>query len=145
MWNSCGGFRSVASLLIVLFLISGCSKGDPLRRQALTGEVKLAGQLLDHGTIQFEPMDENGIATGGQIESGRFAIARQIGLPAGQYRVMIFAPEGGGEVRDELPGESDAAPLAKERIPEKYNTQSRETVDVSDTKKNHFVFDISAE
>lgn len=134
------------SFAAMLMLISGCGKSDPLRRQPLTGEVKLAGQPLDHGTIQFEPLDAKGVASGAQIKDGKFAVAKEAGLPKGQYRIMIFSPEGGGAaVQEEMPGDSSAVKLAKERIPEKFNTQSRETVDVSDSKKNHFVFDIPAQ
>lgn len=134
------------SFASVLMLISGCGQSAPLGRQALTGEVKLAGQPLDHGTIQFEPLDAKGIASGAPIKDGKFAVAKEAGLPKGQYRIMIFAPEGGGAAAQEaLPGDSSAVKLAKERIPEKFNTQSRETVDVSDSQKNHFVFDIPAQ
>ncbi|WLD13760.1 hypothetical protein [Planctellipticum variicoloris] len=130
---------------MAVLLTSGCGKSDPLRRQALSGEVKLAGQPLDQGTIQFEPLDDKGIASGGLIKGGQFAIAKQAGLPAGQYRIMIFAPEAGAAIQDAMPGDTMNAPLAKERVPAKYNTQSRETIDVSDSKKNHFVFDIPAQ
>ncbi len=129
---------------LVVALTPGCGKNDPLRRQSLTGEVKLAGQPLDEGTIQFEPLDEKGVASGGLIKDGKFAIPNAAGLPAGQYRLMIFAPEKGAAIQDAMPGDTMNAPLAKDRIPAKYNTQSRETIDVSDSKKNHFVFDIPA-
>jgi hypothetical protein len=135
----------IFSLLAAILLSSGCGKSDPLRRQPLSGEVKLAGQPLDQGTIQFEPLDDKGIASGGLIQDGKFAIAREAGLPAGQYRLMIFAPEKVAAIQDAMPGDTMNAPLAKERIPAKYNTQSRETIDVSDSKKNHFVFDIPAQ
>lgn len=134
----------IYGVALVVALIPGCGKSDPLRRQALTGEVKLAGQPLDDGTIQFEPLDDKGVASGGLIKGGKFEIAKEAGLPAGQYRLMIFAPEKGAAIQDAMPGDTMNAPLAKERIPAKYNTQSRETIDVSDSKKNHFVFDIPA-
>src|SRR5262245_37844297 len=120
---------ALAILAAVLASALGCST-DSLGRQPVSGSVNVDGSPLAKGNISFQPM-EKGIGSGTKIESGKYAIARKDGLPAGKYRVVINAPvpgTGGAAASDAPPGEPPAPP--QELIPEDWNTKSERTVDI---------------
>ncbi|MBY0395501.1 MAG: hypothetical protein K2X91_03390, partial [Thermoleophilia bacterium] len=88
--------RSHAPALIVPALLiaiaAGCSTGDGLPRQSVSGTVTFAGKPLETGQIQFQPATEKeGIAAGAIVTAGSFEIPRLEGPVPGKYRVMIFA------------------------------------------------------
>lgn len=132
-------------LCVLAGLATGCGSGNSLNRQALSGEVVFAGSPLDKGTIQFEPSGPNGLSTGAMIQDGKFKLPSEQGLPPGKYLVRIFSPDAANLPQDALPGDSgDNPPVAKERIPEKFNVKSDQFVDVKPSGGNVFKFDIPA-
>ncbi|MBN2290897.1 MAG: hypothetical protein JXM70_00645 [Pirellulales bacterium] len=140
-------FRSI-SMLVVLSVASsltGCG-GNPLNRQAVSGEVKLDGVSLDQGTIEFRPTQRKGtVSSGAVIRDGKYNIETQKGLPPGEYRVMIFSaaadkspipagPPGSGSFEGHRP--------TIERIPPQYNTKTEQIVEITDGGSNRFSYDI---
>src|SRR5262249_17956017 len=106
-----------------------------------SGDIRFKGQPLDQGTIQFLPMDGQATTSGGVIADGKYAVAKKDGLKPGKYQVVISS--GDPKVHaspDELPGAP--FPVAKERIPKEYNTQTKQVVEVKAGGPNTFDFDI---
>jgi len=110
------------SLIPSVFFLCGCG-GDG--RQAVSGTVTFKGKPLDQGTIEFRPtaQEVNSFA-GAEIKDGSYSIPASKGLLAGDYKVSISSPEGGG-VTQQMPGESDKIP--KERIPAEFNINTKLT------------------
>lgn len=126
--------------------IAGCSD-DLGGRKDVSGMVRLSGQPLDDGAIEFSPLTpaaagETDTKSGAPIVQGKYTIPRQNGLLPGKYRVRITAgTPTQGPKPGELPGPSGGPP-AKERVPAKYNTASELEVTVTVSGPNTFDFDI---
>ncbi|WZO99245.1 hypothetical protein EP7_000844 [Isosphaeraceae bacterium EP7] len=93
---------------LALLAGGGCSAGDGLAREAVSGMVTLDGKPMARGTIQFIPRggDSRGAAWG-QIVAGAYSIPASDGPAAGDYGVSITpeeAVEPAGQV-DQAPGE----------------------------------------
>ncbi|MSR31163.1 MAG: hypothetical protein EXR99_06595 [Gemmataceae bacterium] len=128
----------------VLLLIAGCWDSGP-RRHAISGQVLYQGKPLDQGVILFEP--ENPFTTSGggaAIKDGRFAIVQEQGLMPGKYKVMISSGIDAAESKklkqNQGPGEDDLPP--KERIPLKYNLESKLLLEVGPDFKPTVEFDL---
>src|SRR5688500_7472783 len=92
--------RKLARLsgVVMFALLGGCGGGesDDRPRQAISGAVSLDDRPLAHGFIQFQPMSEQGVAAGGNVTDGKYAIDRDQGPVPGEYKVIIStaqAPE----------------------------------------------------
>jgi len=128
------GHRDLCALLLVglvpLALFLGCGRDNPLGRKAISGYVKLDGSPLDQGNIEFHPMFEGGVQSGGRIVSGSYSIPAQEGVTLGKYRVAItdFVPTPplppGHMPGDALP------PSPKPKVPVNWNSKSQQTVEV---------------
>lgn len=78
------------ALLIGMAGLSGCSKQDGRERAAVGGEIKVDGQPLVDGSINFYPVDGNeGPSAGGVIKEGRYDLAADQGPVLGKNRVEI--------------------------------------------------------
>jgi hypothetical protein len=130
-----------AILGVVMFV--GC--GPRSDRLEVTGNVKLDGAALDQGSIRFTSTGtEKLIASGATIASGEFILPQEKGLPPGTYLVDISSPDTTGPlvVHKSAPGEPTLPPTARERIPAEYNSESKQTIDVTLDGDNYFEFDI---
>jgi hypothetical protein len=130
-------------LLLAALILTGCS--DPYAgRMALSGSVTLEGQPLDGASISFEPMDK-GVETraGGEVKNGRFTIPRESGLKPGKYLVRLTAGDGKTPANEEAgaPGGSTNI-ISVDRIPEDWNVNSKQEVDVKADGSNTFEFSI---
>jgi hypothetical protein len=121
--------------------MAGCAADGP-KRYAVSGEVKLRGQPLDHGAVTFLPEDPALGANGGAvIKNGRYSIPAQNGLLPGRYKVIITSADRSGVIDpDALPG--PAGPLPKDRINPRYNAQTTLTAEVKADGPNTFNFDV---
>jgi hypothetical protein len=118
----------------------GCGGGSG--KQAVSGKVDFKGGPLDQGTISFTPLDlSKGSSGGGDIKNGVYALPAEQGLLPGKYRVSISSADH-IEKAESAPGQS--GPPAKERIPKKFNVESKEEVEVKASAENQFNFDIPA-
>src|SRR5688572_18815290 len=91
--------RSPLSLLLFcgivpLALFAGCGGNNPLGRKAISGNVKLDGAPLEQGNIEFHPLFEGGVQSGGVIVRGSYSIPAHEGVLMGKHRVAItdFVP-----------------------------------------------------
>jgi hypothetical protein len=125
----------------------GCSgSGDDLPREAVSGTVRLDGQPLAHGSIQFAPAANAGgpqVGGGSPIESGQFSIARENGLVPGSYRVSINAGDSKREEQSKGPIRKGLG-LAKELIPAKYNSQTTLGAEIKKGGSDDLSFDLQS-
>ncbi len=139
----CPHRRSLLLLAAVSALL-GCSAGDDgWNRQSVRGTVTLRSEPLDSGTISFEPMDLSAGTSGGtEIQAGEFHMERSQGLPPGEYIVRIYSADLSSAPAPVNPAEQDGIMAPKERIPRKWNSESRETITVVDNGENAFELNI---
>lgn len=128
------------ALCIVILTACGCGQSDPLRRQAVSGKITLGGKPLKTGTVEFTPVG-NGILSGASVRDGQFSIAKDKGLPPGDYVVRISASNA-EQQPVEAPGESNK--ISAELVPAKYNSQSTLQFHVDAEKQNVFDIDLDS-
>jgi len=119
-------------------LLAGCSSASDGRVE-VSGTVTLRGVNLDQGMIRFVPLDEDGTENGAMIRNGEYRLPSSQGLKPGKYKVIITSGEP-GTVDEEAPGDSQK--VAKDRIPKEYNTESKETVEITKNGPNRFDYKI---
>lgn len=132
-------FQFVAFLVLCTLVQAGCSKQDPLNRQAVSGQILLKGTPLETGSIEFHPLKGSGTMSGAVIEAGQYSIDKDRGLPPGDYVVRIYSADEEADAQ-EMPGESNK--LAVEKIPSEFNTDSKEMIIVKAGDPNRFDFQI---
>lgn len=131
--------------LACLLLISGC--GDGTGRHGVSGRVRFQGQPLDEGSIQFIPKSPELSPSGAPIVRGEYTLPKSHGLAAGTYEVRVSAGERGTDIRKQMDPEQAGAepyPIARERIPPRYNTKSELGIEVKDGGPFTFDFDLKA-
>jgi hypothetical protein len=138
-----GGLRATALVLLV-WTSAGCSAGDGLNRQAISGAVTCDGHPLATGAILFEPAtDGSGTAVGSTIRHGSFAVSRHDGPVPGRYRVRVYASSGTQALPTEGHGDRSPRPML-ELLPETYNARTELVADVIASGSNHFRFDLGS-
>jgi len=140
------GMRRLLLTMIGLTLANacvGCGPENPLGRKALWGKVTLDGGPLEQGTVEFHPMQQGGVESGGRIVAGSYKIPAHEGAPPGQYRVSIIdfvptppLPPG------HMPGD-DLPPSPKPKVPPAWNSKSDHKIEVKKEGPFEFNFDIS--
>ena len=142
-WRSFANIPRGKVYLLSLVVIVGC--GPRTDRLPINGKVTLNGAPLDIGSVRFSSVaGEKDYATGALVTDGEYHIPKAKGLPPGTYRVEINSPDTKAPpvVYRAAPGQPPGPPTAPERIPPEFNTNSKQTVEVSAKQKNEFVFDI---
>ena len=130
--------RTLVSLGLIAGLgafVAGCSD-QYAGRYAVSGTVSLEGKPLDHGEIEFHPLDEQGTLSGAPITDGQYEIPRSAGLKPGKYLVRITSGDGmTQDIRSEdeiaQPGGSTNI-ISVDRIPPEWNERSEKQVEVKD-------------
>jgi hypothetical protein len=133
----------VTFLAMLLLLSAGC--GPRSDRLAVSGAVTLDGAPLDEGSIRLTSTGNGKLfASGAMIQNGKFHVPQEKGLPPGAYRVEISSPDTKAPlvVYKGAPGEAALPPTAPERVPPEYNSNSKQTIEVTTDGDNRFVFDI---
>ena len=150
------GLRNLLAVTVVLLsvcligeLVSRLLSDAPVRF-AVSGTVRLAGEPLDAGIIEFrQPAGIAGGTVGGApIRAGRYSIPRDRGLTEAAYDVRIYS----ASLPQEQPGNASPAnappgrglPPGVERIPAEYGSETRQRVEVGRGRRNVFDFDIPA-
>ena len=139
--------RSVLLMAAILLLSTfvACNRGKHLDLQEVSGSVSLDSQPLGNGTIQFSPLDKDGLASGSAIVEGKYRIPREKGLPPGKYTVRVSAADPSSAVpRPSGHGPGSEAPPLKERVPEKYNSRSELRAEVKSGGGNSLDFSLSS-
>jgi len=133
----------LAALFIVSATCTGCG-GTADGRVPVSGEVKLAGQPLDRGSIEFHPLEPTGVMTGGMIADGKFEIPAEQGAKPGKYQVRVFAS---GETLavdpSEPPGPQADTQVSAERVAAKFNVKSELEVEISSAGNKGLMFEVS--
>ena len=130
---------------VLTVLLSGCGRSHGGRKE-IKGTVKLKGEPVDDGMIDFIPLSGNEeTKSGAQILKGAYKIPAEFGLLPGRYRVSISAGDGRTRANanpDEPPGPTGANIVSKDRIPKEYNIESTQEVEVTEKGPNVFNYDI---
>lgn len=137
----------LAIATVLTLTLAGCSEGDGLPRQAVSGTVTFGGKPLESGQIQFQPATEaEGIAAGAIVTAGAYSIPAAEGPVPGKYKVMIFASgkapepaEAPAAATNEMPGDRPTAPPTG-MIPLRYNLETGLVAEVSSGGPNTFDF-----
>ncbi len=126
-------------------LFSGCGPRGPTRCE-ISGKVLLDGEPIEDGVIYFDPLDSQATMEGSQILKGAYRIPRDKGLHPGRYKVRIMAgsgQSGAGRAEPEFGKSRELGPRSRrDRVPEDYNTNSTQTIEVKESGKNIFDYDI---
>lgn len=111
----------LAAAMFVFLTLGGCTGGAKSPALAkLAGSVKIDGQPLQSGTINFVPSDGKSATSGGTIKDGRFT-AR---VPLGPMRILISSPKVTGQRKAYDTPDSPMIDIVEEALPAAYNTQS---------------------
>ena len=125
--SQCGYVSGVGMLLLAsLVSLVGCGRGTGA---SVTGKITLDGSPLDDTNITFVPKgDAQHDAGWATVEDGQYAIPAANGLGTGSFRVEIRALRTVGETTNQDP----TLPVnAKEAVPDRYNSNSELTVDIT--------------
>lgn len=125
-------------LTVTLVTLPGC--GDPLNRQAVSGTVTFHGKPVVIGSVTFVPIPETGPTTGGaQVKAGKFEVLKAQGLAPGKYNVRFtaFDREVAGPT---VPGSGPTPEPAKDILPAKHGSDSKQEVEVKAGGPNVFEF-----
>jgi hypothetical protein len=121
---------------------AGC--GDGVVRREVSGTVRVDGDPLPKGQIEFDPLDGQPTRASAGIADGAYRLGARDGLADGRYRVRIIAT---GRT-DPIPvpeGHVGPPPVPKEwqvrKIPDRYNRNSDLAAEVGD-KENVFPFEL---
>ena len=85
--------------------------------------------------------------SGGVISSGKFDVPANKGLTPGTYTVRVYSadpPSDKPAAPDPGAPGGGGYPMAKDRIPPKYNSESTRTVEVTRGGDNRFSFEITS-
>jgi hypothetical protein len=131
-----GRLWSYVACVAVGLAVQGCY-GDDVPRQPVSGLVKLDGKPLATGYIGFVPAERVDIrvatSTGSMIRNGHFSVVRAKGLSHGRYTVAVYSGTTVEERRKAALGPGDGEVVARERIPPKYNSQTKLGLEIKDT------------
>ena len=120
--------------IIVLLVATGCGPSRP-ERVRVSGDVTLDGQPVQDGEIIFTHIDQRLGAEAGRIVAGRFELMAK----PGQQRVEINASR-------EVPGTEGqgfrGGRLLEDYIPERYNTATILSAEVTRDRGQHFEFEL---
>jgi hypothetical protein len=134
--------HSISPGIALMFLIVasyGCQE-NPRGRKAVTGTVKLKGEPLNYGTIEFRSTAGSGVSTGTIIREGKYEIPATKGLPNGTYEVRMNSTE--ADKSPPEPGSPIMTKNAVERIPAEFNIRTTQKIEVTDNGSMNFDFDI---
>lgn len=136
----------LGGLSLALVMLCGCG-GDDDPTLPISGTVKLNGEPVAHGDIEFAAKQPNGLRRGAMIVNGQYKTAPREGLVPGEYIVRIFSVPNQSTPADQqiMPGEEDlGAPSARDMIPPEYNMRSKQTITVTAEGPNVFDYDIQS-
>jgi len=118
--------RLPSPFFVLLLLVAGCG-GDG--RVKISGTVTLDGVPIETGTISFHPADGAGPTAESLISEGRYAL--QVAVGKKKVAIEGYKVVGQEHVFPDDPT-SPLAPKTEPIVPEKYNTQTTLTFDVSE-------------
>jgi hypothetical protein len=122
---------------VMLACLAGCGGPEHPPVGRVSGVVTLDGQPLADATVMFQP--SNGRASQATTDkAGKYSLIYLDGVPGamlGTHTVII---------RTEIPGEDGQPPIAKEKLPKKYHTESELKAEVKAGSNTHN-FDLTSQ
>lgn len=131
------------NMLLLASVLVGCS--EPARNRAIVyGQVKIDGQPVEAGSINFMPTSGNtGPTAGGSIEHGSYRIELQKGVVLGKNRVELRANRKTGRKVPSPFGSNDTIDELVDAFPSEYNSNSTLVREIS-RGENHLDFDLTS-
>lgn len=136
-------------LTLLAVAAAGCGRGGKQipHRVAVSGRVRIDGQPLAYGTVQFVPMSPDGHAALGAVQNGSFTMQSAESFPGvvkGSYKVSIVSPQPIDPTN--RPSNMFAPEANKSNIPKRYGNieKSGLTVDVTDPIRD-LTFELTTE
>lgn len=120
------------SAVIVIVTCVGCGESIPPRVQ---GTVSLNGVPVKQGEIRLLPIDGTEPEAAGIIADGNFSLEATTGKK--RVEIQAYENEGMKPMDPAMPG-SAMVPVLKPQLPEKYNTASELTLEVSGDTEHDF-------
>jgi len=135
--------------LTFLVLAAGCTRKK--NEVTIGGTVTVEGKMVDGGTIQFIPINQDGFEGGGLISKGKFTATVPYGEMLVRFRGIEYEqkdadgnPLGGRTTEDAHGMVTVIDPPVRRIIPDRYWTASDVSVTVS-SAKDTFDFNLKAE
>ena len=137
--------RWIYLLTAVSLVASGCSKSGPDSAE-VSGVVRLDGQLIEEGSIQFIPVDgTTGASSGGVIKNGKYHIDRKGGVTVGKNRVELRAfKESSKLIQDPTAKQGVLTKMRVPAFPPEYNDESTLVREIT-AGSNTINFDVQTE
>ncbi len=138
-------FRSIAFLVAASIVSTSCSKSGPESAE-VSGVVRLDGQPIEEGSIQFIPVEgTTGPSAGGVIKNGKYHIDRKGGVIVGKNRVELRAfKESASLIQDPTAAQGVMTKVRVPAFPPEYNDQSMLIRDIT-AGSNTIDFDVQTE
>jgi len=134
------GWLEVALWIAFVGSMVGCGGEATGGKLPVSGLIKLKGQPLDAGSIQFESKPPTpSCFTGGEIKDGKYAVPAPQGLLPGTYTVRISAPE---QVAAPAEPGGEIPPPVNDRVPPEYNVNSTLTFEAKSGTASTYDFDV---
>ena len=130
-----------SAVLFCLALAAGCSDAYSGRRE-ISGMIKLQDQPLKEGSITFLPLDGQETQSGAPIQNGEYKLPRKNGLMPGKYRVQITSGDGKTPTEEQAGAPGSSNIVSVDLIPEDWNVNSKQQIEVKSSGDNKFNFDI---
>jgi hypothetical protein len=137
--------------LWLICLTSGCSHGDGLQRNAISGTITIDGAPLKSGVVRLIPITPHtGPGAMERVSDGFFQFTEDNGPVTAEHRVEIEATDHQPfAIDDEAAFASytkttGRSPLARNPIPAFYNSASTLTVNVADVENQLFLFELKS-
>jgi hypothetical protein len=133
---------NVANPWVALLLLGALGCTGP--KASVQGQVRYGGQLVDKGSISFEPADGKGPTAGGIIDNGSYVVAD---IPPGSKVVRIRGVRKTGKKKEAGPPFPKGHLVEEEVpfIPAVYNDKTMLTAEIAHGKANEVNFDLKAE
>ncbi len=133
------------ALVFLVGVLVGCAD-QYSGRMGVSGGVKLEGQPLKAGSITFVPLEKENQDTkgGAEIKDGKYSIPAKSGLKPGQYLIQVTSGDGKTPAAGEMPGQPGGSTniVSVDLIPDEYNVNSQQKVEVKSKGDNKFDIDI---
>ena len=121
-------------LLLLFAIVLGCGQQGP-HTYPVSGTITFDDKAVSEGDIIFVPTDSSLAPDAGKITNGKFTARAK----EGTCRVEITALDIDSNTKVVM-----GSPLAENYIPDRYNTDSQLTVEVSATDRNTYSFDLTS-
>jgi len=125
-------FSGAAALGLALacLVVAGCGKGGTL---SVKGNVSVAGQPLEEGTISFEPADGIGPSLGGRIEAGHYEVTGRA-APGKKIVRIRGVQKTGRKIEAGMPAPKGTMVDEIKQLPDIYNDKSTLDIDLAPGK-----------